>query len=105
MTREPLVWDIANAVYMLGREARGSFQIRPAVAEIILNEYAEHHSLSREERAAIPMILAMKFPDDIHYYRYCQSLGEDIENRLRREVIMMRSLRQAMAALGDGFFE
>lgn len=99
VTREPLVWDIANAVYILGREARGSFQIRPAVAELILNEYAEHRGLSREERAAIPLILAMKFPDDIHYDRYCQSIGEDIGNRLRREVVMMQSLRQAMAAL------
>ena len=105
VTREPFVWDIANAVYMFGREARGSFNIRPAVVETMLNEYGDYHSLSREERAAIPMILAMKFPDDVHYYRYCQSIGEDIESRLRREVVMMESLRNAIADLGQGFFE
>ena len=103
VTHEPLVWDIANAVYMFGREARGSFHIRPDVAGRILDEYGEHHRLSREERAAIPMILTMKFPDDIDYYRYCQSLGEDIEVRLRREIRMMQGLREEMATLGDIF--
>ena len=99
VTHEPLVRDVANAVYMFGREARGSFHIRPDVARRILDEYGKHHRLSREERAAIPMILTMKFPDDIHYYRHCQSLGEDIEVRLRREIRMMQSLREEMATL------
>ena len=76
VTREPLVWDVANAVYMFGRESRGSFHIRPDVATRILDEYGKHHRFSKEERAAIPMMLAMKFPDDVHYYRYCLSLGE-----------------------------
>ena len=105
VAREPLVWDIANAVYMIGREARGSFHIRPAVANLILNEYAAHRGLSGEERSAIPMILAMKFPDDSEYYRYCQSIGEDIESRLRREVVMMETLWNSIADLGQGFFE
>ena len=105
VAREPLVWDVANALYMIGREARGSFHIRPAVAKLILDEYGNNLSLSMEERAAIPMILAMKFPDDIEYYRYCQSIGEDIESRLRREVVMMENLRNAIAELGPGFFE
>ena len=81
------------------------FHIRPEVARRILDEYGEHHRLSREERAAIPMILTMKFPNDVHYYRYCQSLGEDIEARLRREIRMMQSLREEMAALGHIFIE
>ena len=99
VTHEPLVWDIANAVYMFGREARGSFNIRPDVAGRILDKYGEHRPLSKEERAAIPMFLTMKFPDDFHYYRYCQSLGEDIEARLRREIRMMQSLREEMVKL------
>ena len=105
VTREPLVWDVANAVYFFGREACGSFHIRPDVGARILDEYGKHHRLSKEERAAIPMMLAMKFPDDVHYYRYCQTLGEDIEERLRREIRMMQSLRKEMANLGHIFIE
>jgi len=105
VTREPFVWDIANAMYICGREGRGSFNLRPPVVEIILNQYREQRSLSREERAATPMILAMKFPGGIEYYRYCQSIGEDIEGRFHREVVMMESLRNAIAVLGQGIFE
>ena len=50
-------------------------------------------------------MLAMKFPDDVHYYRYCQTLGEDIEERLRREIRMMQSLRKEMANLGHIFIQ
>ena len=105
VAREPLVWDVANAVYMFGREARGSFLIRPLVARTFLDVYGEHHPISREERAAIPIVLAMKFPDDVEYYRYCQSIGEDIEARFQREITMMQSLREAMATLGNALLE
>ena len=103
VSREPYAWDIANAVYMFGREARGSFNIRPDVARHFLDVYGIYHSLTGEERSAIPMILSMKFPDDIDYYRHCKSMGEDIEDRLRREIRMMQSLREAMAALENIF--
>lgn len=105
VTREPLVWDIANAVYMFGREARGSFVIRPFVAKMFLDVYGEYHRLSGEEREAISMVLAMKFPDDVEYYRYCQSIGEDIEARFQREIAMMQSLQEAVVTLGDVLFE
>ena len=99
VTRQPIVWDIANAVYFFGRVARGSFQIRPDTAVSILKEYEKIRRLSRDEIAAIPMILTMKFPDDVDYYRYCQSMGEDIRERFRREMHMMRSLKEAVADL------
>jgi Ser/Thr protein kinase RdoA (MazF antagonist) len=93
VTRWPLVYDVARAVYMFGREARGSFRIRPEVARRFVDEYEQYHGLSSEERAAVPMMIAMIFPNDVHYYRYCQWLGEDIEARLRREIRMMRALQ------------
>jgi hypothetical protein len=86
---------------MFGREARGSFRIRPEVARPFIDAYARGRGLSREERAALPVMVAMYFPPDARYHRYCQQqCGEDIEARLRREVGVMRGLRAEMARIG-----
>ena len=97
----PLVFDIARGVHMFGREARGSFRIRPEVGRLFIEEYSRNRVLSREERTAIPMMIAMYFPPEPHYHDYCrQQRGEDIDARLRREVATMRALWSEMARIG-----
>jgi Ser/Thr protein kinase RdoA (MazF antagonist) len=101
LERGPLVFDVARGVHMFGREARGSLRIRPEVARLFIAAYARDRALSREERAALPVMVAMYFPPDARYHRYCQQQrGEDIEARLRREVGIMRALRAEMARIG-----
>jgi Ser/Thr protein kinase RdoA (MazF antagonist) len=100
LERGPLVFDVARGVHMFGREARGSFRIRPEVARRFIAAYARGRALSREERAALPVMVAMHFPPNARYYRYCQQRrGEDLEARLRREVGTMRALRAEMARI------
>ena len=96
----PLVYDVAGAIYMFGREARGSFRIRTEVARRFVDEYAQHRRLTREELAGLPMMVAIMWPDDVRYYRYCQQLGADLEARLQREISMMRALRPEVARIG-----
>jgi Ser/Thr protein kinase RdoA (MazF antagonist) len=99
--RGPLVFDVARGVHMFGREARGSFRIRPEVARLFIEAYTRSRALSHEERAALPVMVAMHFPPDARYHRYCQERrGEDIEARLRRDVGVMRGLRAEMARIG-----
>lgn len=99
--RGPLVYDVARGVHMFGREKRGSLSIRPEVARAFIEEYARGRALSKEERAALPMMVAMSFPPNAAYHRYCrQRRGEDIEARLHREVAMMRALRAEMDRIG-----
>jgi len=96
LSRGPLVFDVARAVHMFGRESRSSLRIRPDVARCLLREYAKGRGLTGEELSALPMLVAMYYPPRARYYVYCRQLGEDIEARLRREVRMMRTLRAQM---------
>ena len=97
----PLVFDVARGVHMFGREARGSLRIRPEVGRLFIEEYSRSRAISREERAAIPMMTAMYFPPEPRYHEYCRrQRGEDIDARLRREVATMRALRSEMARIG-----
>ena len=99
--RGSLVFDVARGVHMFGREARGSFRIRPEVGRLFIEEYSRGRFLSREERVALPMMVPMHFPPDPRYHQYCrQQRGENIEARLRREVAIMRALRSEMARIG-----
>ena len=59
LNRGPLVYDIARAVHLLGREARGSLRLRPEVACLFVEEYARCREPTSEERAALPMMGAM----------------------------------------------
>jgi len=101
LNRGPLVYDVARGVHMFGREARGSFRLRPEVARLFIAAYARGRALKHEERAVLPVMLAMHVPPNARYHRYCQERrGEDIEARLRREVGIMRGLRAEMARIG-----
>jgi Ser/Thr protein kinase RdoA (MazF antagonist) len=101
LERGPLVFDVARGVHMFGREARGSFRIRPEVARLFIAAYARGRALNHEERDALPVMVAMQFPPHVRYHCYCQQRrGEGIEARLRREVGIMRALRAEMARIG-----
>ena len=83
----------------------GSIEVNGAGAvltteQCLLNKN-RNPKLSREERTAIPMMIAMYFPPEPHYHDYCrQQRGEDIDARLRREVATMRALWSEMARIG-----
>ena len=100
--RGPLVYDIAQGVHMFARQKRGSRTIRPDVARAFIKAYAQGRALSDEERAALPMMVAMSFPPNAAYHRYCRDRrGEDLVTRLRREVARMRWLSAEMDRIGS----
>jgi len=101
LNRGPTVFDVARGVHMFGRESRGSLRIRLEVARLFVEEYARGRVLTSEERSALPMMVAMYYPPNARYYRYCQQLGEDLEARLRREVSMMRALQAQMPQIAS----
>ena len=99
--RGPLIYDVAQGVHMFAREKRGSHTIRTGVARAFIVAYAPSRTLSDEERAALLMMVAMSFPPNAAYHRYCrEKRGEDLVARLRREVVRMRWLRAEMERIG-----
>jgi Ser/Thr protein kinase RdoA (MazF antagonist) len=104
VNRGPLVYDVARGVHMFGRERRGAHRIRPEVANLFVDEYARYRALSKEEREALSMMVALCYPPQARYHQYCQQrFGEDLVARLRREVAAMRALRAEMARIGPLF--
>lgn len=101
VNRGPLIYDVARGLHMFGREHRGAQRIRPEVASLFVDEYARGRALSVEEREALPMMVALPYPPQASYHRYCKErFGEDIVARLRREVGAMRWLSEEMARIG-----
>ena len=101
VNRGPLAFDVARGLHMFGREHRGARRIRPEVASLFVEEYARGRALSAEEREALPVLVALPYPPQASYHRYCkQRFGEDIVARLRREVGAMRWLSEEMARIG-----
>jgi Ser/Thr protein kinase RdoA (MazF antagonist) len=99
--RGPVVYDVAQGALKFGRERRGSLRIRPEVARLFIREYARRRRLTDEERAALPMMIAITFPPNAPYHRRClERRGEDIVARLRREVGTMRALEAEMERIG-----
>lgn len=101
VNRGPLVYDVARGVHMFGREHRGARTIRLEVANLFVEEYGRGRALSTEEREALPMMVALPYPPQASYHRYCKErFGEDIVARLRREVAATRWLGEEMARIG-----
>lgn len=102
VNRGPLVYDVARGVQMFGREHRGAQRIRRDAANLFVEEYARGRALSAEEREALPMMVALPYPPQASYHRYCKErFGEDIVARLRREIARIRALREEMARIGN----
>ena len=90
----PLVHDLAGSTYKFGRESRFSPPLRPDVVNAFLAAYSAVRPLTAEERAALPVMMAMSYPPNPRYYCYYRDHhGTNIVNRLRREVGVMRMLR------------
>jgi Ser/Thr protein kinase RdoA (MazF antagonist) len=101
VNRGPLIYDIARGLHMFGRKHRGARTIRPEVASLFVDEYARSRSLGDEERAALLVMVALPYPPQARYHRYCRErFGEDTVARLRREVASMRALGEEMARIG-----
>jgi Ser/Thr protein kinase RdoA (MazF antagonist) len=96
VNRGPLVVDVAYGTYMLGREARGSTHIREAVARVFLDTYARERPLTREERAAFPMMVALSWLLHPRFYAHLQPDGVDLISRLRWDVRMMMAVEGEM---------
>jgi homoserine kinase type II len=90
----PLVFDLAGSAYKFARGSRFQPAVRPEVMHAFIDAYAAVRTLSAEERAALPVLMAMTYPPNPRYYLYYRDHhGTNIENRLRREVGLMRLLR------------
>jgi len=93
------VEDVAHALCMFGREFRGSTRIRPEAARLFLDAYAATRPLSREERAAIPMMAVLVYAPIAAYQELLVRDGEDSLAFFRRYVQLMRDRQSEMEGL------
>jgi Ser/Thr protein kinase RdoA (MazF antagonist) len=96
VVRCPLVIDVAYGIYSFGREARGSTRIREAVARVFLDTYTRERPLTRQEWAALPMMVALSWLLQPRFYAHLQQDGVDLTTRIRRDVHMMRAVEAEM---------
>jgi homoserine kinase type II len=90
----PLAFDLAWSAHKFARTSRFDLTIRQAVVRAFLGAYEQVRPLTAEERASLPVMMAMTYPPNPRYYVYYRDHhGTNIENRLRREVGLMRLLR------------
>jgi Ser/Thr protein kinase RdoA (MazF antagonist) len=92
VNRGPLVFDVAYGTYMFGREARGSTRLREPAARVFLDTYAQERLLTREEWAALPMLVALSWLLPPRFYAHLQQDGVDLIPRFRRDVHIMRAV-------------
>ncbi len=95
------VEDVADALFMFGREFRGSRRIRPDAARAFLDAYAETRPLSSEERSAIPMMAVVAWAHVAPYHELLRRDGEDTLAYFRHYVQLMRDLQSEMARLAQ----
>jgi homoserine kinase type II len=102
----PYVYDLAAGLFKFGRDARGSLSIRPDFARMFIDGYETLRPISQEERAGLPVMVAMGYPPHPRYYGYWRyQRGEDIERRFRREVATIRTLHAEMERIGPELFQ
>jgi homoserine kinase type II len=98
--RGPFAQDLGWATYKFARESRFSPSMRPHVVHAFLDAYESVRPLSDEEHAALPVMIAMGYPPNPRYYRfYRDHHGTNLVNRLKREVGLMRFLRDEVIHL------
>jgi Ser/Thr protein kinase RdoA (MazF antagonist) len=93
------VEDIAHALFMFGREFRGSTRIRPEAARLFLDAYAAVRPLAEEEREAIAMMAVLAWVPSAPYQELHRRDGEDSLAWFRHYVALMRDLEAEMARL------
>ena len=79
----------------------GSRRIRSDAARLFLDEYDRQRPLSREERAALPMMVVLAWVPSPAYHAYLQRDGEDTAAFFRHYVSVMRDLQGEAESLGS----
>ena len=96
----PLVWDLVWSTHKFARTSRFDLTMRADVVRAFLDAYESVRPLTAEERAALPVMMAVTYPPNPRYYLYYREHhGTNLENRLRREVGLMRHLRAETARI------
>ncbi|OGO51176.1 MAG: hypothetical protein A2148_08870 [Chloroflexi bacterium RBG_16_68_14] len=95
------VEDVAHALFMFGRESRGSRRIRPQAARLFLHEYHRARPLLDDERAALPMMAVLVWSPSAPYHELLRRDGEDTLAFFRHYVELMRDIGAEMARLGS----
>jgi len=90
------VEDIYMAIFMFGRQYRGSHVIRPDVAKAFLEEYARNTDLRQEELEALPVFAGLERAPLASYYVMLQQDGEDPVSYLRSHIETMLAMRSEM---------
>ncbi len=93
------VEDVAHALFMFGREFRGSTRICPDAAQRFLGAYQSVRPLAPEERAALPMMAALVWAPIAPYHELLRRDGEDALGFFRHYVTLMRELQAEMERL------
>ncbi len=91
--------DVARALFMFGRQYRGSNTIRPDIARPFLEEYARNTGLGQEELATLPAFAVIDGIPSAPYFTILQKEGEDPVSYLRSFVDTMRTRRSEMKRL------
>lgn len=91
--------DVSRAMFMFGRQYRGSSIIRSEVAQAFLEEYARNTELRQEELQAIPVFAVLDLIPFASYYAMLRRDGEDAISYLRSHVEAMRRRRSEMKRL------
>jgi len=88
--------DVYKAIFMFGRQYRGSSIIRPDVAQAFLEEYARNTELQQEELQVLPVYAVLDSIPFVSYFAMLRRDGEDPVPYLRRFVETMRTMRSEM---------
>jgi Ser/Thr protein kinase RdoA (MazF antagonist) len=95
--------DISLALFMFGRQYRGSRTIRLDVAQAFLEEYRRDAELGPDELDALPVLAVLERVPVAPYYEMVQREGEDPIPFLRDHVETMRTMRSEMKRIGSIF--
>lgn len=96
----PLVHDLAWSAYKFARGSRFQSSVRPDVLRAFIDAYDAVRTLTPEERSALPVMMAMTYPPNPRYYAYYRDQrGSDLQKRMRREVGVMRVIREGLSEL------
>ena len=87
------VEDVAYGLFMFGREFRGSRRIRPEAAQLFLDGYDRVRALADDERALLPVMMALGWSPRAAYYALMERDGEDAVAFFQRDVSFVRDLQ------------
>ena len=103
--RELWMEDIGHALFMFGREFRGSTHIRSDAARLFLDEYHRERPLASDERDFLPVAVALAWVPSAAYHELLRRDGENTLAYFRHYVQLMRDLRAEMERLAPLLIE